>query len=216
MSGKPSNIADIRSEYILAALDEDVAGTDPIFFFRKWFAEAETAEITEINAMTLATADSSGRPHARIVLLKGLDEHGFVFFTNYDSAKGMEIHANPQAALVFFWKELERQVRIEGIIEKVSANDSDTYFHSRPKGSRLGAWSSPQSSVISERNILDLNYAKYEKEYSDIDIPRPPHWGGYRVVADKIEFWQGRASRMHDRILFSKEGNSWSRSRLAP
>ena len=214
---EPINIADIRKDYMLAALDEQTAGHDPLIFFHKWFAEAEAARITEINAMTLATVDGRGTPHARIVLLKGLDIDGFVFFTNYDSAKGKELEANPKAALVFFWKELERQVRIEGLVKKVSPEESDTYFNSRPVASRLGAWASPQSAKISDRNILDTNYAKYEAEFSSIEIPRPGHWGGYRLVPDHIEFWQGRSSRMHDRILFSRcDNGNWDRSRLAP
>ncbi len=214
---EPSNIADIRKDYMLAALDEDIVGHDPIAFFQKWFSQAQEAHITEVNAMSLATADSHGIPHARIVLLKGLDPHGFVFFTNYDSAKGRDMNANPHAALVFFWKELERQVRIEGIIEKVSPGESDAYFQSRPAGSRIGAWASPQSEEIPDRNILDKNYSKYEAEFSNKDIPRPIYWGGYRVIPNHIEFWQGRPSRMHDRILFTKnEEGTWNRSRLAP
>lgn len=202
---------------MLAALDEETAGSDPVIFFRKWFAEAEASQATEINAMTLATVDATGRPHARIVLLKGLDDNAFVFFTNYDSAKGNDIKDNPHVALVFFWKELERQVRVEGVIEKISDSESDIYFHSRPQGSRIGAWASPQSQIIDHRNILELNYAKYEAEFSNIQVPRPPHWGGYRIVPDRIEFWQGRSSRMHDRLLFSKSANGeWTRSRLAP
>lgn len=202
---------------MLEALDESVAGDDPILFFRKWFAEAEAAQITEINAMTLATVDAHAMPHARIVLLKGLDDDGFVFFTNYDSAKGGEIAENPKAALVFFWKELERQVRVEGVVEKVAEQESDMYFSSRPAGSRIGAWASPQSKKIPHRNILDTNYAKYEQEFSDSSIPRPPHWGGYRVIPGHIEFWQGRSSRMHDRIVFTKTADgSWERHRLAP
>lgn len=210
------NIADIRKEYMLESLDEETAGHDPVAFFKKWFSEAEAAEITEINAMTLATADAGGAPHARIVLLKGLDETGFVFFTNYDSAKGVQISANPKVALLFFWKELERQVRIEGIIEKVDPAESDAYFHSRPAGSRIGAWASPQSRRIDHRNILDTNYSRYEAEFSNIEIPRPEHWGGYRVIPTAIEFWQGRASRMHDRIVFTHTGTGWQRHRLAP
>lgn len=210
------NIADIRMDYMLAALDEETAGTDPIAFFSKWFKEAELARITEINAMTLATADAQNRPHARIVLLKGLDERGFVFFTNYDSAKGQHIAENPNVSLLFFWKELERQVRIDGRIEKVPAEESDIYFHSRPEGSRLGAWASPQSREIPHRNILELNYSKYEAEFSGVQIPRPAHWGGYIVIPERIEFWQGRSSRMHDRILFKRNGAAWHRSRLAP
>jgi pyridoxamine 5'-phosphate oxidase len=214
---QPLNIADIRKDYMLAALDEETVGHDPILFFRRWFTEVEAARITEINAMTLATVDAKSVPHARIVLLKGLDETGFVFFTNYDSAKGGEINANPNVALCFFWKELERQVRIEGHIEKIKPEESDIYFHSRPKASRIGAWASPQSRKIEHRSILDLNYAKYTKEFSNIDIPRPAHWGGYRVIPNHIEFWQGRASRMHDRIVFTKnEAGNWERGRLAP
>jgi pyridoxamine 5'-phosphate oxidase len=217
LSGSSLNIADIRREYRLAALDEDVVGNDPITFFRKWFTEAEAAQITDINAMTLATVDAKSVPHARIVLLKGLDERGFVFFTNYDSAKGREINEVPQVALVFFWKELERQVRIEGSVEKILPEESDIYFQSRPAGSRIGAWASPQSRKINDRNILDLNYTKYKEEFSKIDIPRPPHWGGYRVIPGHIEFWQGRSDRMHDRILFKKnESGNWDRLRLAP
>jgi pyridoxamine 5'-phosphate oxidase len=211
------NIADIRQDYMLAALDEDTVGHDPILFFSTWFAEAEKAQITEINAMTLATAGADLRPHARIVLLKGLEDQGFVFFTNYDSDKGREISENPHAALCFFWKELERQVRIEGVIEKIAGDQSDVYFQSRPAGSRLGAWASPQSREIPDRNILDLNYSKYEQEFSNIAIPRPPHWGGYKLIPNRIEFWQGRSSRMHDRIQFTKhESGSWARARLAP
>lgn len=217
MSTSHLNIADIRREYMLQELDEATAGDDPLIFFKKWFAEAEAAAITEINSMTLATADTGGLPHARIVLLKGLDQDGFVFYTNYDSAKGKELVTNPFAALVFFWKELERQVRIEGVVEKVKEEESDIYFQSRPEGSRIGAWASPQSREITHRNILDINYSKYQQEFSNIEIPRPPHWGGYRVLPNHIEFWQGRASRMHDRIVFTKNGpNHWDRSRLAP
>jgi pyridoxamine 5'-phosphate oxidase len=219
LPGQSLHIADLRKDYSSASggIDEDNTGNDPIAFFQTWFKEAETAEIPEINTMTLATVDAKSMPHARIVLLKGIDKQGFVFFTNYDSAKGREISANSHAALVFFWKELERQVRIEGFIEKISDEDSDSYFKTRPEGSRIGAWASPQSSIIADRNILDLNYTRYEKEFSNVDIPRPPHWGGYRVVPHHIEFWQGRASRMHDRILFTKtQTGTWDKSRLAP
>lgn len=210
------NIADIRKDYQLAALDESHTGDDPLLFFHKWFSEAEEAQVNEVNAMTLATVDASGKPHARIVLLKGLDDKGFVFFTNYTSLKGQNIDDNPHAALVFFWGELERQVRVEGIIEKVTAEESDAYFNSRPQGSRLGAWASPQSTVIADRSILYENYIKYDKEF-DGNIPRPPHWGGYRLLPAEIEFWQGRSSRMHDRIRFKmNQENTWERSRLAP
>jgi len=212
-----SHIAGIRKDYRLAALDEETAGHDPLAFFRKWFSEAEASQITEINSMTLATSDANGQPHARIVLLKGLDKDGFVFFTNYESNKGQEIAGNPRAALVFFWKELERQVRIEGIVEKITGVDSDAYFHSRPEGSRLGAWASPQSRKIEHRQIIEMNYARYKDEYAHVGIPRPGHWGGYRVLPHLVEFWQGRESRMHDRILFGRnEKGGWDRHRLAP
>lgn len=204
-------------DYRLAELDEAAAGDDPLVFFSQWFHEAEKAQITEVNAMTLATAGADGSPHSRIVLLKGLDNGGFVFFTNYDSAKGKEIGANPRVALLFFWKELERQVRIEGTIEKVPAAESDIYFNSRPRASRIGAWASPQSQEIPHRNLLDTNYSRYENEFSGVEVNRPEHWGGYRVVPATIEFWQGRSSRMHDRILFLKDAaGGWKKSRLAP
>lgn len=212
------NIADIRQDYTLEALDEHTTGDDPVVFFMKWFQEARNAEISEINAMTLATVDEQQRPHARIVLLKGVEEGCFTFFTNYSSAKGHDIAGNDHVALLFFWKELERQVRIEGTISKIDAAYSDTYFHSRPVGSQVGAWASPQSQVITDRSVLDENYSRYEKEFAGGEVPRPPHWGGYKVVPTRIEFWQGRSSRMHDRILFTRQtaGDTWSKSRLAP
>lgn len=219
MSEQAINIADIRQDYILAQLDEATAGADPIAFFKQWFLEAEASRITEVNAMTLATVDGLGKPHARTVLLKGLEERGFVFYTNYDSNKGQEMAANAHVSLLFFWKELERQVRIEGVVEKVPAADSDAYFGSRPESSQLGAWASPQSQQITHRSVLELNYATYEKEFSGVKVPRPPHWGGYIVVPERIEFWQGRASRMHDRIVFKRSietAASWLRFRLAP
>jgi len=216
LSSHSKHIADIRTDYRMAALDEATAGDDPLSFFHKWFSEAQAAEITEVNAMTLATCDADNKPHARIVLLKALDSKGFTFFTNYDSAKGRQIEKNPFVSAVFFWKELERQVRIDGKIEKLPTEESDTYFHSRPEGSRLGAWASPQSTEINDRTVLDDNYKRYEEEFSGT-IPRPPHWGGYRILPDTIEFWQGRSSRMHDRILFVKQPDgSWRKSRLAP
>jgi len=216
LSAQDLNIAAIRTDYTLAALSEAGTGNDPIHFFDKWFKEAGTAQVTEVNAMTLATVDSLHRPHARIVLLKGVDDKGFVFFTNYNSAKGRDIAANANAALLFFWKELERQVRIEGILEKVSEEDSDQYFNSRPIGSRIGAWASPQSTVIADRTILEENYVLYEQKYGHSIVPRPPFWGGYRLVANSIEFWQGRSNRMHDRILFTKDNSGWAQHRLAP
>lgn len=211
------NLADIRRDYMLAELDEQTIGDDPILFFHKWFTDAEQSQITDVNAMTLATVDSRFQPHARIVLLKGLEEGGFIFYTNYESDKGREVELHPHAALLFYWHELERQVRIEGGIEKVPEYISDEYFHSRPEGSRLGAWASPQSRPISHRNELDLNVKKYVAEFSKIKIPRPPHWGGYRVTPNRIEFWQGRPSRLHDRILFTRLADGlWDKCRLAP
>ena len=216
MSHSGKHIASIRKDYQLAVLDEQVAGDNPFAFFHKWFAEAQIADAEEVNAMTLATVNNAGRPHARIVLLKGLDDKGFVFFTNYNSEKGRDIAENPNVSLVFFWKELERQVCIEGIAEKVSDAESDEYFHSRPAGSRIGAWSSPQSTVIPNREILEENYNRYSAQYGD-NAPRPEHWGGYRIIPSSIEFWQGRSSRMHDRIIFSQNTDgSWQKSRLAP
>jgi pyridoxamine 5'-phosphate oxidase len=216
MAAPGANIADIRQDYILASLDEQTAGDDPLVFFRKWFDEAVHADLTEANAMTLATVDAKGLPHARIVLLKGLDDKGFSFFTNYNSAKGHEMEASHHAALVFFWKELERQVRIEGMVEKLSAAESDAYFNSRPEGSRIGAWASPQSRVIDDRSVLENNTALYSQKFADGAIPRPDHWGGYRVIPQRIEFWQGRSSRLHDRIVFEKTGTAWKKYRLAP
>ena len=217
MSKDTLQLADIRRDYMRAELDEDSVGDDPILFFHKWFTDAEKSGIGDVNAMTLATVDSRFQPHARIVLLKGLDEGGFIFFTNYESDKGRQLEVHPHAALLFYWHDLERQIRIEGGIEKVSESASDEYFHSRPEGSRLGAWASPQSRPVSHRNELDLNFKKYAAEFSKIHIPRPPHWGGYKVIPHRIEFWQGRPSRMHDRIMFEKDKNSsWLKSRLAP
>jgi pyridoxamine 5'-phosphate oxidase len=211
-------IADIRKDYCLAALDEGVVGDDPFSFFGRWFDEAISAQIDEVNAMTLATVDGEGRPHARIVLLKGLDGQGFTFFTNYESAKGHDLDHKPWAALCFYWKELERQVRIEGAVEQVSADESDAYFSSRPKGSRIGAWASPQSSVIADRRILEERVGVFSEHYPGEEVPRPSFWGGYRVLPLKLEFWQGRSSRLHDRIVFRREGlgDMWERVRLAP
>lgn len=199
----------------MASLNEQEAGDDPLTFFRRWFGEAEAAQIDEVNAMTLATADDTGLPHARIVLLKGIDT-GFTFYTNYDSAKGRQLASQPNAALLFFWKELERQVRIEGRIEKMSDSESDAYFNSRPAGSRIGAWASPQSSVIESRKVLEDADDFYKNKFGNGEIPRPPHWGGYRVIARLMEFWQGRSSRLHDRIVFERAENGWMKYRLAP
>ena len=216
MSLSATNIAAIRQDYQQAALDEETVGDNPLAFCGKWFIEAQAAKVHEVNAMTLATVNSQQKPRARIVLLKGLDEKGFVFYTNYTSRKGLELDAHPYAALVFFWEELERQVRVEGSVERVSGEESDVYFHSRPEGSKLGAWASPQSEGIPDRSVLDINYQQYLQQFAGKDIPRPPYWGGYRVIPTLVEFWQGRSNRMHDRIQFVWESNSWQRSRLAP
>jgi pyridoxamine 5'-phosphate oxidase len=209
-------IADIRKDYMLQTLDESNVKDDAIDQFSSWWTEAVNSAIDEVNAMTLATASTDAVPSARIVLLKDYDERGFVFFSNYNSHKGEEIKKNARAALVFFWKELERQIRIQGMIEKISSEESDTYFFSRPVGSRIGAWASPQSAVIDNRKMLEENVRLYTEQFGE-NIPRPPHWGGYRVIPSVIEFWQGRSNRLHDRICYSKKENAgWKIERLAP
>jgi pyridoxamine 5'-phosphate oxidase len=210
------SISSIRKDYQLRSLSESDVHASPVAQFSQWWDEAIASEIVEVNAMTLSTITTGGRPSARIVLLKGFDEKGFVFYTNYDSDKGQQLDANPYASLVFFWKELERQVRIEGKCERVSSEESDEYFYSRPLGSRLGAWASPQSRVIETREILDKNAAALLERYASGEVPRPSHWGGYRVVADTIEFWQGRSNRLHDRIKYSHLDGAWTIERLAP
>ncbi|MBW7913910.1 MAG: pyridoxamine 5'-phosphate oxidase [Taibaiella sp.] len=211
------DIADIRNEYQLAALDEATVGDDPIAFFTQWFIEAQKAEVDEVNAMALATCSPENIPHTRIVLLKGLEEDEFVFYTNYNSSKGKDIEHNPNVSLLFFWKELERQVRIQGIAAKIPIEKSEEYFHSRPTGSQVGAWASAQSTIIPDRNTLDDNYSRLEQEYMGKRIPRPEHWGGYAVKPVSIEFWQGRISRLHDRILFTRQQETaWTKVRLAP
>ena len=209
------NLADIRKDYKFAALDEADVFASPIAQFEKWLTEAIAAELPEPNAMTVATADAAGRPSARIVLIKGVDARGFVFYTNYASRKGVEIDANPHAALLFHWTELERQVRIEGRIERVSAAESDAYYLSRPLGSRIGAWASPQSEVIASREALEAAVAAREASLGEAP-PRPPHWGGLRVVPEVVEFWQGRSSRLHDRLRYLRVGGAWHLERLAP
>jgi pyridoxamine 5'-phosphate oxidase len=210
------NIADIRKDYKLQTLLEADVAPDPITQFGKWWDEAVKSEIDEVNAMTLATADKNNMPSARIVLLKGYDKNGFIFFTNYQSHKGEQLLQNPNACLVFFWKELERQIRITGTVEKISGEDSDAYFTSRPAGSRIGAWASPQSSVIANRTVIEEKLKDFEQQFGDNAIPRPPHWGGYIVQPAQIEFWQGRASRLHDRMQYTLQKGAWIIERLAP
>lgn len=212
------NIADIRENYSKKTLLEGSVSEDPIMQFTEWWKEAVDAEITEVNAMTLATASADGMPSARIVLLKGFDKNGFVFYTNYESFKGQQMAENPRACLVFFWKELERQVRITGIIQKTSTAESNDYFASRPTGSQTGAWASPQSHIIASRDWLEERYRELETAHQqEKNIQRPPHWGGYVVKPVIIEFWQGRPSRLHDRLQYSLlENGSWKMERLAP
>jgi len=212
------NLADLRKEYTLKDLTVEQTAPDPFVQFRIWLAEALQAQVPEPNAMHVATVSSTGKPSGRIVLLKELDNKGFVFYTNYTSRKGQELTQNAWASLTFFWPELERQVRVEGRTEKTSPQQSDIYFQSRPRGSQMGAWASPQSQFIPSREILENNLAKLKQQFGENSlIPRPQHWGGYHVLPESVEFWQGRASRLHDRILYTKtiEG-SWQKHRLAP
>jgi pyridoxamine 5'-phosphate oxidase len=212
-----TSIADIRREYQLQTLSEEDLAADPLEQFGRWWEDAVRSEIDEVNAMTLATASPNGRPSARIVLLKEFTTDGFVFFTNYESHKGRELAENPQACLVFFWKELERQVRISGPVEKISAGASDAYFLSRPAESRLGAWASPQSRVIASRTQVEQALLRYQKQFGEETITRPPHWGGYVVRPETVEFWQGRPNRLHDRFLYTPvDGTGWKVERLAP
>ncbi len=206
----------LRHDFSKQTLDEKDVNSNPILQFEKWFKEAVDSKVNEPNAMTVCTSTTEGKPSARILLLRNFNENGFVFYTNYTSRKGLEIEKNPHAALLFFWPELERQVRIEGVLEKQSKEDSDLYFNTRPKGSKLGAWSSPQSKIIDNRKVLDDNYKVFSEKFSDETVPRPDFWGGYILKPESIEFWQGRPSRMHDRILYLKENNNWKINRLAP
>lgn len=212
-----ANVADLRKDYQLQGLSETDADRNPFKQFQVWFDQALAAQLPEPNAMTVATVTKSGKPRARVVLLKNFDERGFVFYTNYHSHKGQELADNPQAAIAFWWAELERQVRIEGRVLKVSDRESDEYFHSRPFNSRLGAWASEQSQVIESREVLEQGLQDLKTKYENQDIPRPPHWGGFRVIPTAIEFWQGRPSRLHDRLLYSLlDDGSWQIERLSP
>lgn len=217
MSHSPlsSSIADLRKSYERAELSEDASHADPLLQFDQWLREAIAAQVPEPNAMTVATVGSDLRPSTRVVLIKGYDAQGIVWYTNYDSRKGRQLAGNPYAALQFHWVELERVVRIEGVVEKVSDEESDTYFHSRPLDSRIGAWASPQSQVIPSRGVLVANAAKYGAQFL-LKPPRPPHWGGFRLRPDQWEFWQGRKSRLHDRLRYRLEDGTWERERLAP
>ena len=209
------DLSALRNDYSLKTLEESQVDRDPLKQFGVWMVEAIHARVPEPTAMSLATIGADGRPAGRIVLLKGLDARGFVFYTNYESRKGRELAANPQAALAFMWKELERQVRIEGRVEKVTPEDSSAYFVTRPLGSRIGAWASPQSEVIANRGWLEKRWEELSAQHGESPA-RPPHWGGYRVMPDYLEFWQGRRSRLHDRVVYKRAGDAWTIARLAP
>ena len=210
-----TNLADLRKSYMKGSLSEEDVQPNPIDQFHIWFDQAQNADLPEPNAMTVASVDADGKPSARIVLIKEVTPAGFVFFTNYESRKGQALISHPHAALLFFWPELERQIRVEGSVEKLSDQESDDYFHSRPLDSRIGAWASPQSQVISSRTLLVKNAAEYALKFA-LNPPRPPHWGGFRVKPELLEFWQGRPSRLHDRIQYVLQDDSWKIQRLAP
>lgn len=210
------SIASLRTEYRLAALDEQDTNPDPIAQFQQWFQDARDAECREPNAMTLATCTPDAYPSARIVLLKGVDARGFVFFTDYRSRKGQELSDNPSAALCFFWQELERQVRVSGAVQRIPRAESQEYFDSRPRGSRIGAWVSHQSQVLPSRDVLDAQVVEVTERYGAGEVPLPDHWGGFRVIPEMFEFWQGRESRLHDRISYTRRAGAWQRERLSP
>ena len=209
-------ISDLRNEYTLSGLDLSDVSPNPIDQFRRWFEAALSAHLPEPNAMHISTITAEGRPDGRIVLLKDVSDQGFTFYTNYESNKGQQLINHPFAALTFFYPELERQIRIEGQVEKVSADESDAYFASRPRGSQIGAWVSHQSSIIDNRDVLETRQRELETQFAEKPIPRPPHWGGFRVMPDSLEFWQGRPSRLHDRIRYRKKGAEWVIDRLSP
>jgi pyridoxamine 5'-phosphate oxidase len=210
------HVARLREEYTRAGLRESEADPNPMEQFRGWFGEALAADLHEPNAMTLATATPDGRPSARVVLLKGFDERGFVFYTNYEGRKSMELEANPRAALLFYWGELERQVRVEGRVSRVPDRESDAYFAGRPRGSQLGAWASEQSRPVRDRGALERRLRELEGEYEGREVPRPAFWGGYRVVPETMEFWQGRENRLHDRLRYRRAEGGWKIERLQP
>lgn len=209
-------INSVRHDFSKEKLDEHDVFENPIFQFAKWFEEAVAAQVIDPNAMTLCSATKDGKPSSRIVLLRNFSENGFVYYSNYNSRKGSEIEENPNCAILFFWPELERQIRIEGVVQKQTPEESDLYFNSRPRESKLGAWTSEQSKKILNREVLNKEYEKVSLQYPDENVPRPPHWGGYLVKPSTIEFWQGRPNRLHDRILYTMENNIWKIARLAP
>ncbi len=212
-----SELGKLRRDYAREGLHESDTDANPIIQFQTWFDQALAADLPDANAMTLATVNAEGKPSARIVLLKEVDDHGFVFYTNYNSRKAQELAVNPWAALVFWWAPLERQVRIEGEVEKVSTQESEAYFASRPFGSQLGAWASNQSEVIASREELEAKMRELEQKYDNQTVPKPPHWGGYRLIPTEIEFWQGRPNRLHDRLRYRQQSNGgWLQERLAP